>query len=266
LHNPTKKIGKYVIDNDVVTVPEGECMRTDVTPEYMRHWLPFGAYFPPPVVGERIGYFRLTPPYDPAVLKEHNEPFTINAAVHEGYPRHHVQLWCSTVHPHKIRWFISSGDTDAKAASEAEMVEGWAVYCEELMMEKGFNTTKEYLFAQSRFVLWRAVRIVVDVQLSRGDMTFDEAVQFMVDMGMERPAAVREVRWFTLRPSYPLSYLLGKHLVKNLKKKVETMMGPVYTDKFFHDTLLYEGTMPLAFYEEVFAHKKGIFSTTSKNI
>ncbi|KYK30716.1 MAG: hypothetical protein AYK19_17875 [Theionarchaea archaeon DG-70-1] len=252
-----QKARQFVIDNDVVTLPEGEQMLIDVTPEYIRHWLPLGAYFSPPVAGpDRIGYFRLTPPHDPSVLREHNEPSIANAAVHEGYPGHHVQLWCSTTHPHKLRWFSSSEFIDAKMVSEGtEMVEGWAVYCEELMMEKGFNTTKEYLFAQSRFILWRAVRIILDVQLSRGDMTFDEAVAFMEDMGMEHAAAVGEVRWYTLRPSYPLSYLLGKHMLKDLKKRIQEMMGTQYTDKFFHDTLLYEGTMPLSFFEEIFRHK-----------
>lgn len=75
------------------------------------------------------------------------------------------------------------------------------------------------------------------------------------ELSMEHSAAVGEVRWFSLRPSYPLSYLLGKHMVKNLKKKVKKMMGSAYTDKFFHNTLLYEGNMPLTFFEKVFNHK-----------
>lgn len=252
-----KEARQFVIENNIAALPEGEKICVDITPEYLWHWLPMGAYFSPPVAGpDRIGYYRVTPPGDPDVFKEHNEPSIINAAVHEGYPGHHLQLCCSNMHPHKLRWVVIPAEIDAKCVAEgAEMIEGWALYCEELMMEKGFCTTREYQFMQSRFVVWRAVRIIVDVQLSRREITFEEAVQLMEHMGMERAAAVGEVRWYTLRPSYPLSYLLGKHMLKNLKERVKKMMGPAYSDTFFHNTLLYEGTMPLTFLEEIFTHK-----------
>jgi uncharacterized protein (DUF885 family) len=44
-------------------------------------------------------------------------------------------------------------------------------------------------------------------------------------------------------------------MIKQLKEKVKTMMGPRFTDKFFHDTILYEGTMPIALLEEIFEYK-----------
>jgi uncharacterized protein (DUF885 family) len=241
---------QFIIDNDLLTLPQGEKFTVDVMPEFLRHWLPIAACFSAPVVGEdRVGYLYVTPHKDLSFLKEHTEPFVVIGCIHEGYPGHHIQLWCAGMHPHRVRW------RSELLSSSPEMVEGWAHYCEELMMEKGFVTAKEYQFMQSRAVLWRAARIIVDVQLSRGDMSFDEAVLFLENMGMEHPAAVGEVRWYTLYPSYPLSYLLGKNMLKDLKKRVKKELGSKYTDKFFHDTLLYEGTMPLALYEEVFDHK-----------
>ena len=119
---------------------------------------------------------------------------------------------------------------------------------------------------QSRGVLWRAARIILDVQLSRGEMTFSEAVQFLENMGMERMAASGEVRWQTTLPSYPLSYSLGKHMVKTLKEKIKKMMGSSYTDKFFHDTLIYEGTMPLTFFEDIFKNKIKMIQQKRKKV
>jgi uncharacterized protein (DUF885 family) len=252
-----KKARKFLIDNDIVTIPEGEQFHVDVMPEYLRYFLPLAACHSAPIVGEdRIGYLFVTPHEDTAFLREHSEPSIILGCIHEGYPGHHIQLWCSGLHPHRIRWSLIPGGFDALAVSGGvEMVEGWAHYCEEMMMEKGFCTTKEYQFMQSRDVLWRAARIIVDVQLSRGEMTFSEAVQFLENMGMERTVAIGEVKWYSLLPSYPLSYLLGKHILKELKENVKKKMGTRYTDKFFHDTLIYEGTMPLTLFEEVFNHK-----------
>jgi uncharacterized protein (DUF885 family) len=253
LHLYTKYVEtcrQFVIDHDILTLPEGEQFCVEAMPEYLRHMIPLAACHPAPAVGEdRIGYLYVTPHEDPVFLREHNEPSVISGCVHEGYPGHHIQLWCSSMHRHKLRWGglpLSGG---------AEMVEGWAHYCEEMMMEKGLHTTQEYRFMQSRAVLWRAARIIVDVQMSRGDITFDEAVAFLVKMGMERVAAVGEVKWYSQLPSYPLSYLLGKHMLKDLKEKVKTMMGRRYTEKFFHNTLMYEGTLPLALFEKVFNHK-----------
>lgn len=252
-----KKSRAFVISHDVVTMPEGEILHVKETPEYIRYQLPLAAYMPAPAVGERIGYYWVTPPEDLTVLKEHNEPSIANVSVHEAYPGHHTQIFCSNNHPHKLRWTFIPTDVYAKIVSEgAELVEGWAHYCEEYMLHKGFITSTEFQFIQSLQGLWRAVRIVVDVQLSRGDMTFEEAVAFLEkETGMEHYAAAAEVKRYTIGPTYPLSYLLGKHMIKELKKKVKTMMGSRFTDKFFHDTILYEGTMPIAFLEEIFEYR-----------
>ena len=252
-----RKSREFVIENDIVTMPEGETLLVKETPEYTRYLLPVAAYRPAPAVGERIGYYMVTPPPGLEGLREHNESSIANVSVHEGYPGHHVQIFCSDNHPHKIRWTSIPTDVYAKVVSEgSELVEGWAHYCEEYMLNKGFITTREYLFIQSLQAIWRAVRIIVDVQLSRGEMSFDEAVAFIEkEAGMEHSTAVAEVKRYTMGPSYPLSYLLGKHMIKELKEKVRTLMGPRFTDKFFHDTILYEGTMPIALLEEIFKYK-----------
>ena len=250
-----RKARQFVIDNNILTLPEGETLLVDVTPMYLRRLIPIALYQPAPAAElEKIGYFRATPPEDAAMLREHNESAIMNTAVHEGYPGHHIQIHCSNIHPHRLRWFTLPPEVYAKIVSGGtEFVEGWAVYCEELMMEKGFCTTKEYQFMQSQYIIFRAVRMIVDVQLSRGEMTFNEAVTFLEkEVGTEHTAAVIEVKRYTLSPSYALSYLLGKFMIKELKEKVKSMMGPSFTDKFFHDTLIYGGSMPIALVEDVF--------------
>jgi uncharacterized protein (DUF885 family) len=248
---------EFVMKNDIVTLPEREKLEVKEMPEYIRYQLPIAAYLPAPAVGERIGYYLVTPPEDQETLKEHNELAIANVSVHEAYPGHHVQIFCSNSHRDKLRWAFTPTDVYAKLVSEGtELIEGWAHYCEEYMLDRGFNTTLEYKFIQALWALFRAARIIVDINLSRGEMTFDEAVQFLEkETGITHNAAVAEVKRYTLGPSYPLSYLLGKHMVKELKKKVKKMMGSRFTDKFFHDTIVYEGTMPIALLEQIFAHK-----------
>ncbi len=68
--------------------------------------------------------------------------------------------------------------------------------------------------------------MIIDVMLQRREMSFDEAVNFLIKhVGMEREAAISEVKRYTMRPSYPLSYLLGKHLILELRGKLEKQLG-----------------------------------------
>lgn len=252
-----EKSREFVIAHHIVTMPEEEILLVKETPEYIRYQLPVAAYMPAPAVGERIGYYLVTPPRNLEGLQEHNESSVANVSVHEAYPGHHVQIFCSNNHPHKLRWTFVPVDVYSKIVSEgSELVEGWAHYCEEHMLEKGFHTSAEYLFTQALQALWRAVRIVVDIQLARGEMSVEEAVAFIEkETGMQHSTAVAEVKRYTIGPTYPLSYLLGKHMIKQLKEKVKKMMGSSFTDKVFHDTILYEGTMPIALLEEIFERK-----------
>ena len=64
-----------------------------------------------------------------------------------------------------------------------------------------------------------------------------------------------EVRRYTLTPGYPLSYLLGKHLILKLRDEIKKRMGNRFSGKFFHDTITANGELPIALLREVFDMK-----------
>ena len=102
-------------------------------------------------------------------------------------------------------------------------------------------------------LLWRACRIVIDVELSRGRMTFEEAVRMLVEeAGLPREGAVAEVNRYTFTPGYQLSYLYGKHLLLELRDRVRARRGPDFDLREFHDTLLYAGSLPAALWDRLF--------------
>lgn len=124
------------------------------------------------------------------------------------------------------------------------------------MREKGFITDLETRFIQINDMIWRAVRIIVDVKLSRGEMSFEEAVEMLVkEAGMSREAAVAEVKRYTQTPGYQLSYLLGKHLILKLKEEVKQKMGDKFDEKFFHDTITANGYLPISMLRKIFERK-----------
>ena len=189
----------------------------------------------------------VTPVEDkPEMLREFSFAGVRNTAVHEGYPGHHLQLTCAALNPSHARIL---GDA-------TETTEGWAHYCEDMMKEAGFSADPKTKFVQMTDQIWRACRIIIDIDLHTGKMGFDEAVDFLVrESGMERPGAIAEVKRYTYWPAYQLSYLLGKHLIGKLRTDVKKGLGRRYSDKLFHDTILYAGSLPMKYIRELFEYK-----------
>ena len=107
-----------------------------------------------------------------------------------------------------------------------EFVEGWAMYCEQMMREEGFDTGVEHRVMMHTDAIWRACRIILDVKLHRGEISVDDAIDFMVDQtGFERPNATAEVQRYTYTPTYQLSYLLGKVLLLRLRDDEKRRLG-----------------------------------------
>ena len=239
---------RFILANGLATIPPNEELCVIETPSFLRHVIPFAAYSSPARYdAKQQGFYMVTPVEDkPEMLREFSYPGVRNTAVHEGYPGHHLQLTCANLNPSKAR----------ALSSAIETIEGWAHYCEDMMKEAGFSADPSTKLVQILDQIWRACRIVIDIDLHCGRMTFDEAVDMLVrEVGMERPGAVAEVRRYTYTPAYPLSYLLGKDMILRLRREVRRSLGKAYSDKFFHDTFLYAGSIPMTYMRQIFAYK-----------
>ncbi len=239
---------RFIREKGLATIPANEVLHVIETPPYLRHIIPFAAYVPPAKFDPKLEGFYMVTPYEdqPEMLREHSYAGTRNTAVHEGYPGHHLQQTCANLHPSYARLL----------AGAVETIEGWAHYCETMMKEQGFSADPSTRFVQILDQVWRACRILIDVDLHRGRMSFDEAVDLLVrEVGMERPAAVAEVKRYTYNPAYQLSYLLGKHLILRMRRDVKRGLGKRFTEKFFHDTFLYAGSIPLTYMRGIFEYK-----------
>jgi len=248
---------RFILDHNLATIPPNEELTVVETPTYLRHVIPFAAYNAPArFEAHKQGFYMVTPVEDkPEMLREHSYPGIRNTAIHEGYPGHHLQLTCASLNPSYARIL---GDA-------TETVEGWALYCEGMMKEVGFSADPKTKFVQMTDQIWRACRIIIDVDLHTGRMGFDEAVDFLVrESGMERPGAIAEVRRYTYWPAYQLSYLLGKHLIEGLRRDVQKGLGRQFSDRLFHDTILYAGSLPMKYVRDLFTYKVKELQTLRK--
>ncbi|MFQ6068699.1 MAG: DUF885 domain-containing protein [Candidatus Bathyarchaeia archaeon] len=238
---------QFIIENNIATVYEEDKLIVEETPAFLTPLIPFAAMMMPSRFDKpMIGIYIVTRPKNIANLGNHLNYATIrNVAVHEAFPGHFLQGTIS-----------NRSSLVHMLAPGTETIEGWAHYCEQMMMERGYITSLESKLIQINDVIWRAVRIIVDVKLSRGEMSFNEAVDMLMkEVGMSREAAMAEVRRYTQTPGYALSYLLGKHLLLQLREEVKQKMGPKYTEKFFHDTITANGYLPISMLKKVFDQK-----------
>ncbi|MGQ9624323.1 MAG: DUF885 domain-containing protein [Candidatus Bathycorpusculaceae bacterium] len=246
---------RFVQEKNIATVYSEDVLLVEETPAFMTPIIPFAALLMPAKFDKpQIGIYIVTRPKDPANLSKHlNYPSIKNTAVHEAFPGHFLQATLS-----------NRGSLIRLLAEGTETVEGWAHYCEELMREKGFITDLETRLIQINDMIWRAVRVIVDVKLSRGEMSLEEAVEMLVEeAGMSKEAAVAEVNRYTQTPGYPLSYLLGKHLIIKLKEEVKQKMDDKFDEKLFHDTITANGYLPIPMLRKIFDQKLSELHVTS---
>ena len=235
----------YLIEHAIATVPDDEVIEVIPTPEYLRSVMPFAAYFSPARFdADQRGLYVVTPAVDndPNAMLEHYRASISNTSIHEAYPGHHLQLAVASKHPSLTRML-----TDAP-----EFVEGWGMYSEQMMREEGFDAGPAFRTAMYTDAIWRACRIILDVRMHRGELTADEAVDFLVEhTSFETANARAEVRRYTYTPGYQLSYLLGKVLILGLREDEKRRLGPAFSLRAFHDTLLRNGSLPISFHRRL---------------
>jgi uncharacterized protein (DUF885 family) len=237
----------HLVERDLVSVPDDERIDVMETPEYLRNVIPFAAYFSPAAFDrDSKGIYVVTPSVHggSSAMREHNRASISNTSIHEAYPGHHLQLDVGRRHPSLTRLL----------ADAPEFVEGWGMYSELMMREQGFDDAPEYRVMLHTDAIWRACRIILDVRLHRGEIGVDEAVDFLVEQTrFERDNARSEVEWYTYRPTYPLSYLLGRTLLLELRAGEQRRLGDAFSLRDFHDGLLRNGSLPISFHRRLLA-------------
>lgn len=238
------KARQFVVDHQLATIPSGESIRIVETPAFMRPLIPYAAYNMPGFF-EKVqeGIFFVTPVEEGTnpeaaekKLRGHPLDHIPVTALHEAYPGHHLQLVVANTlpsQPRKLGSFLSS-----------LFVEGWAFYCEELMEQLGFIDRPIQKLSRLQAQLWRASRIIIDASLHTGQMTVDEAINFLVERaGLEPDDAKAEVRRYTQSPTQPQCYLMGKLQILDIVAEYKRRY-PDATMLQMHDDILHCGSLP----------------------
>jgi uncharacterized protein (DUF885 family) len=253
----TARARAFLAETGLVTLPPGETCVVVPSPVFQRPILGVASYVAPPAFSDRWkGHFFVPFAPDGASDEEIQSRLSNNSygsipttAVHETYPGHHWHLVMRKANASDIR----------RVYSTPYFSEGWALYAERVMRERGFFEDPIQELHHLNATLFRAARIVVDTSLHLGEMSFDEAVQFMMDRAaMPEPVAKAEVGRYCSWPTQASSYLTGcleilaireRYLAARGFAKVAPRDVPIGVLREFHDAITSSGALPLGLAE-----------------
>jgi uncharacterized protein (DUF885 family) len=233
----------FLVDRGLVTLPGDERCLVEPSPPFQRPILAVASYaIPPPFRPGRLGHFFVPFPPDGTSPEEVQQRLATNShatiptvAVHEAYPGHHWHLTWMKDNPRPLR----------KVVVTPYFIEGWGLYAERVMREEGFFSEPRQELAHLDARIFRAARIVVDTGLHIGDISFEEAVEFMrTRASLTEPTARAEVGRYCSWPTQAAAYLTGALEIERIRAGyLGAGRGSL---REFHDTIAGSGGLPIA--------------------
>jgi len=257
------KIRKYVVNRHLVSIPSDVRPKVKETPQYERA-TSFASMDTPGPFEKRAteAYYYVTPTENDWPEKQKQEWLTAFnyytsdiTSIHEAYPGHYVQF---------LHLNESPASKVEKIFDSYAFIEGWAHYCEKMMLDEGYgsatNSTPsendvkraaKYRMAQADEALLRLCRLCVSIKMHTQNMSIDEATKFFQENCYyeEKPARQEAMRG-TFDPGY-LSYTLGKLEILKLRDDYKAQEGDEFSLEKFHNELLNHGMPPIRLLREI---------------
>lgn len=255
---------RFCVEKPILSIPSEDRATVAETPPFARA-LSFASMDTPGPYEKKAkeAYYFVTLPekdWPKKRVEEHMRSFSfqdlLNTSVHEAYPGHYVQfLWVNT-NPSKVRKLTGCGSN----------VEGWAHYCEQMMVDEGLgNGDLKLRLAQLHDALLRCCRYLVAIKMHTEKMTVAEATDFFVREGFqERANGEREAKRGTSDPTY-LVYTLGKLQIIGLRDEYKKLKGQEFSLKAFHDAFMSTGCPPVKLVRAELLNDYSAFPLSSKN-
>jgi uncharacterized protein (DUF885 family) len=245
------KAKAHVLEKNLVPIPWPERVEVVARAQFQRknsYYGDFEGAKAPNADGVWVGHWRINPFEDQwdeetkrQYLTEHDWGVIIDTAPHETYAGHHVQELYQAHNPYKLR----------QKFGIAIFSEGWGLYNETLMHETGFFPSERIHLRQLQLRLWRIARVIWDVGLNTGKLSYDECVSLLADgVGFLRWAAELEVDGSATEPGYRIGYFMGASEIMRMREEVKALRGAQFTLSDFHERLLKVGNMPPALMRE----------------
>ncbi len=235
----------------LLTLPPSEPVVVAPTPDFFR-WSSASMWTPGPFETKPTrAYYYLTDVergWSAERQTEHLRDFNFGTlwciSIHEVYPGHFVQYQHLRQVESKARKSIFF--------APASYIEGWAHYCEQMMVDAGFGRKDPLVrLGQLQEALVRLVRFVISIRLHAEDLSVEQGVRMFREMAfLEEANARREAERGAFDPTY-LVYSVGKLMLQKLRQDVEAKEGDKFSLRNFHDSLLKQGAAPFTLHRRL---------------
>ncbi len=260
-HGTFDSLMAFIREKKIITIPSDVQPTLEETPPFMRATT-FASMDPPGAFETHSAkaYFNVTLPekgWTVQHVAEHMASFNVgtivSTSVHEAYPGHYVQFLWMPKFSSKIRKLLGANTN----------IEGWAHYCEQMMLDEGYAAAPAAATAeqirQARLIrlgqlqdaLLRDARFVNSIKLHTGQgeaggtWTIEQAEDFFVKEGYQsRSVGEVETKRGTGDPTY-LYYTLGKLEIMKLREDMKKKQGAAFTLQGFHDDFMRQGFAPV---------------------
>jgi uncharacterized protein (DUF885 family) len=238
-------VEKDLFDFDTVTPP----IKVRMMPEYARGFSLASADFTPPYLKQGSTYFNVDDltAYDPqkaeSALREYNDYSSQILAIHEAVPGHCVQgIYNNKKSPDIVRSVFQNG----------AMIEGWAVYSEEMMVENGWdNHSPEMEMILYKWKLRELANVIIDYDMQCLNTSKAEITHILMDECFQTEAqAAEKYNRATVSQVQLCSYYAGSTAIKSLREEYKKKMGNKYSLKDFHEKFLSYGSSPVKYIRE----------------
>jgi uncharacterized protein (DUF885 family) len=197
-----------------------------------------GAFYMPPADNRSPGTYFLasTPKLQPLYNLE-------ALSLHEAIPGHHLQ--------NAIAMELDVPEF-RRTLSHSAFGEGWALYTERLGKEAGFYQDPYSDFGRLGYQMWRAVRLVVDTGIHAFGWSRQHAIDYLAEhTALPQKAVEDQIDRYISWPGQALSYKMGELKIRELRAKAEKELGVSFDIRSFHDTVIGQGSLPMAVLEDV---------------
>jgi hypothetical protein len=234
-------IEEIIRREDIITLPERDASIRMAT-EAESAAIPASFMSPPQLINN-------TGQYGEFVLVQSNPAMGEDAVMDDW--SHEAITWALTVHEarpgHELQFasLVENGTSLARAifAFNSANAEGWGLYAEAIMHEHlPLEAQLFNLFTRQM----RAARMFMDPMINTGQLTHEEAVNFMIEQtALSLPMATSEADRYSFRmPGQATSYYYGYMNLMRLRTEVEVKLGDRFNQREFHDFILEQGLLP----------------------
>ena len=239
----------FVKQHDVVSVPN---VPLDVIamPEFKRGVAIAYCDAPGPLEKNGKTFFAVAPtPKDwskerkESFFREYNNYMIRDLTVHEAMPGHFLQLARSNEFraPTLVRAIFQSGP----------FIEGWAVYCEQVMAEQGYGGP-EVKMQQLKMRLRAICNAILDQSIHAGNMSEKEAMDLMTKEGYQQEGeAVAKWKRARLTSAQLSTYFVGATEHLDLRAAEQKKLGDQFNLKKYNDQVISYGSPPVKYVREL---------------